>query len=78
MTKKNIHITHRKDGNWAVIGAGDKRASSLNKTQSGAIEKGKPLAQANKSELVIHNRENKIRDKDSFGNDPHPPIDKKH
>ena len=78
MTKKNIHITHRKNGDWAVIGAGDKRASSLHTTQGAAIKAGKPLAQTNKSELVIHNRENKIRDKDSYGNDPHPQIDKRY
>jgi hypothetical protein len=76
--KKNIHVTHRKTGDWAVIGAGDKRASSLHDTQGKAIKSGKPLAQANKSELVIHDRGNKIRDKDSFGNDPNPPKDQKH
>ena len=32
MPKKNIHVTHRKDGAWAVKGEGDKRASSLHKT----------------------------------------------
>lgn len=75
---KNIHITHRADGSWAVKGEKDNRASSLNKTQGEAIEKGRAIAQNNKSELIIHDRENKIRDKDSYGNDPHPPIDKKH
>jgi hypothetical protein len=78
MAKKNIHITHRKNGDWAVIGSDDQRASSLHKTQGAAIKAGTPLAKANRSELVIHNRENKIRDKDSYGSDPHPPKDKKH
>lgn len=44
----------------------------------GAIKAATPIAKARKSELVIHNRENKIRDKDSYGNDPHPPIDQNH
>lgn len=78
MAKKNIHVTHRKNGDWAVIGSGDKRASSLHKTQEAAIKAGTPLAKSNRSELVIHNRENKIRDKDSYGGDPNPPKDKKH
>lgn len=78
MTKKNIHVTHRKDKTWAVIGEGDKRASSVHKTQGAAIKAGTPIAKTNKSELVIHDRENKIRDKDSYGNDPNPPKDKKH
>lgn len=75
---KNIHVSHRKDGSWAVIGAGDKRASSIHDTQGKAIKTGQPLAQKNKSELVIHDRENRIRDRDSYGHDPFPPRDKKH
>jgi hypothetical protein len=78
MAKKNIHVTHRKDNTWAVKGAGDKRASSLHKTQASAIKAATPLAKANKAELVIHNRENKIRDKDSYGKDANPPKDTKH
>lgn len=75
---KNIHVTHRKDQSWAVIGEGDKRASSLHKTQADAIETGRNIAKNNKAELVIHDRANLIRDKDSYGNDPNPPKDKKH
>ena len=78
MSKKNIHMTRRQDKSWAVKGEGDKRASSLHKTQGAAIEAAKPLSKANKSEVVIHYRKNRIRDNDSYGNDPHPPIDKKH
>lgn len=78
MAKKNVHVTHRKDKTWAVISEGDKRASSLHNTQEGAIKAATPIARARQAELVIHNRENKIRDKDSYGNDPHPPNDKKH
>jgi hypothetical protein len=78
MSKKNIHVTHRKSGKWAVIGAGDSRASSLHDTQAAALQAATPLAKANRSELVTHGRDNKIVDKDSFGPDPHPPKDKKH
>jgi hypothetical protein len=75
---KNIHVTHRKSGDWATIGEGDKRASGLYRTQGEAIDAGREIAKHNRSELVIHDRKNVIRDKDSFGPDPHPPIDKKH
>ncbi|MEK7576097.1 MAG: DUF2188 domain-containing protein [Patescibacteria group bacterium] len=75
---KNVHVTHRSDGEWAVIGEGDDRASSLHDTQTDAIEVAKQIAQNNRSELVIHDRQNRIRDKDSFGNDPNPPKDKRH
>jgi len=75
---KNIHVTHRQDGDWAVIGEGDSRASSLHPTQGEAIEVGRQIAQNNNSELFIHDRDNKIRDRDSYGNDPFPPRDTKH
>ena len=78
MSKKNIHVTHRKDDSWAVIGEKDTRASGLYDTQAEALRAGRKLAQANESELVIHGRDNKIIDKDSFGNDPNPPKDTKH
>lgn len=76
---KNIHVTHRKDGSWAVKGEGDQRASSKHPTQADAIAAAKPLAVKNASELVIHRKsDNAIRDKDSYGPDPNPPKDKKH
>ena len=75
---KNIHVTHRKDQQWAVKGEGDERASGLHDTQGEAIRAGRELAIRNRSELFIHDRENKIRDRDSYGGDPFPPKDKKH
>jgi hypothetical protein len=75
---KNIHVTHRKDGKWAVIGEKDSKASSRHDTQEAALKVARPLAKANHSELVIHGRDNKIVDKDSYGNDPNPPKDRKH
>lgn len=73
MTKKNVHITPRSDGKWNVKQAGNKRASSIHDTQKNAIDAGRDIARKNQSENVIHGRDGKIRDKDSYGNDPHPP-----
>jgi hypothetical protein len=78
MMGKNIHVTHRENGKWAVIGEGDSRASSLHDTQAAALSAARPLAKANHSELVTHGRDNRIVDKDSYGNDPNPPKDRKH
>jgi uncharacterized protein YdaT len=74
---KNQHVVpHGKD--WAVKGAGNSKATAIVKTQKAAIEKAKEVAINQKSEVVIHGRDAKIRDKDSYGNDPNPPKDKKH
>ena len=77
MPKRNIHVTRRK-GEWAVVRERAKRASALLKTQREAINIARPMAKEDKVELVIHDKENKIRDKDSYGNDPCPPKDKKY
>lgn len=75
---KNVHVTKRSDGQWAVITAGKDKAASLHDTQGKAIDAGRPIAERNRSDLVIHDRDNRIRDRDSYGNDPFPPRDRKH
>ena len=74
---KRVHVVPHDDG-WAVRREGAERVSSLHPTQKEALDAGRPIAQREKTELVIHGTDGKIRDSDSFGNDPHPPIDQKH
>jgi len=73
MSKQDYHVTHRADGNWAVKGSGNQRASSLHTTQTSAIQAAKPLAQQAGGELRIHGTDNRIRESWSYGNDPYPP-----
>ena len=70
---KNYHVTRRADSSWAVVGAGNSRASSTHRTQGEAISAARPLAQQAKGELRIHGTDNRIREAWSYGNDPHPP-----
>ena len=72
---KNQHVTKHGDG-WQVKGAGNQRATKVVDTQKQAIEVAKEIAKHQKSEVVIHGRDGKIRDSDSYGNDPNPPKDK--
>jgi uncharacterized protein YdaT len=74
---KNQHVVKKTDG-WGVKGEGNQKCSSVHKTQKAAIESARDIAKNQKSEVVIHGRDGKIRDKDSYGNDPCPPKDKKH
>jgi hypothetical protein len=73
MAKQNYHVTHRADGSWGAVGAGNSRASSVHSTQAAAIAAAKPLAQQAGGELRIHGTDNRIRESWSYGNDPHPP-----
>jgi len=77
MAKKNQWVTIHPKG-WAIRGEGNKRATKVTKTQKEAIDIAKKIAENQKSELYIQNREGKIRSKDSYGNDPCPPKDKEH
>jgi len=71
----NIHITKRSDGSWNVVQAGTGLNYGSFRRQSDAIDSGRPIARMMNAELVIHDRNNRIRDKDSYGNDPFPPRD---
>ncbi len=74
---KNQHVIPS-GKKWGVKGEGNEKLTKEFDTQKEAIDFAKQIAQNQKSELVIHNKEGKIRDKDSFGNDPNPPKDRKH
>jgi uncharacterized protein YdaT len=77
MSKKNQHVIQRKD-EWAVRGENNTRDTSLHPTQAQAIDAAREIAKSQRSEVVIHDRHGRIRDKDSYGSDPFPPRDKKH
>ncbi|MEK7593957.1 MAG: DUF2188 domain-containing protein [Patescibacteria group bacterium] len=77
MTKKNFHSVPW-DGDWAVKKEGVEKPISVHRTQSASEDKTQKLAKQNETEAVYHNKQGQIKDKDSYGNDPHPPIDKKH
>lgn len=69
---KNQHVVKHKDG-WAVKGAGNEKVTKVTKTQKDAIDFAKEIAKNQESELIIHGKNGKIRQKDSFGNDNYPP-----
>mgnify|MGYP003575862497 CR=1 FL=1 len=75
---KNQHVTKHPEGGWQVKGAGNEKATKVTQTQQEAITAAKKIAQNQGSEVVIHGQNGRIRDKDSYGNDPFPPKDSKH
>jgi len=75
--KQDIHVVPREDG-WAVKKEGNERASSVHDTKNNALEQAREQAKREKVEVVIHRKDGTIQDSDSYGNDPHPPKDRKH
>lgn len=76
MSKKNFHSVPW-DGDWAVKKEGINKPISVHRTQATAEDKTRILAKKAEVEAVYHNRHGIIKDKDSYGNDPCPPRDKK-
>lgn len=76
MVKKDIHVVTHPNG-WATKKEGSSRAGAVLPTQAKAIDRAREQAQRDRVEVVIHGRDGKIRDSDSYGNDPFPPRDKK-
>ncbi|MBZ5639205.1 MAG: DUF2188 domain-containing protein [Acidobacteriia bacterium] len=77
MSEKDRHVVPQ-DDRWAVKKPGADRASSVHETQREAIDQARQTAHTTGGEVVIHGRDGKIRDKDSYGPDPNPPKDTKH
>lgn len=69
---KNQHVVKHPDG-WAIKGAGNVRATKVVETQTEAIQIAREIAINQESELLIHGRNGRIREKNSFGNDEYPP-----
>lgn len=70
----NIHLIPF-DNKWAVKEERSKKIISFHRLKAQADKKARNLAKKNKVELIIHKKDGRIQDKDSFGNDPCPPKD---
>jgi uncharacterized protein YdaT len=77
MPRKEHHVTHNPDGGWDVRRNGADRASIHAETKQAAVDRGREISRNQGTELVIHNRDGKISNSDSHGNDPCPPKDAK-
>lgn len=77
MTKKSNHVVPSSTG-WAVKKSGAERASKTFDTKEKAVIYGRDLSKTEKTELFIHKSNGMIQNRNSYGNDPNPPRDKKH
>lgn len=70
---RNQHVVPR-DGDWAVRGAGASRDTRRFETQREAIDAARQIARNQGSELLVHARDGRVRERRSYGGDPHPPT----
>lgn len=76
MAKKSNHVVPSSSG-WAVRKSGADRASRIFETKNKAVDYGRVLSKTEKTELFIHKSNGMIQNRNSYGNDPIPPKDKK-
>ena len=62
-----------RNGKWGVRKSGSTRVSRYFKTQSEAIEAARDIAKREHTELYIFGSDGRIRERNSYGNDPFPP-----
>ncbi len=77
MTRKTHHVVPDPSGGWNVKKGGSQRASKHFDKKADATDWGRDVSRNQKTEFIIHNKDGKISQSDSHGNDPCPPKDKK-
>ena len=70
--KPEVHTIPHGDG-WANRRAGSDRVSRVYRTKEEAGQAGRNTARRESTEHIIHNRDGRISERNSYGNDPHPP-----
>lgn len=68
---KNQHVIPYQD-KWAVRGEGNERLRSVHNTQSEAINIAREIARNQRSDVIIHRADGRIRERDSYGGEPLP------
>jgi hypothetical protein len=78
ISKKKLFTQYdSKSATWKNKWGGNSNNSSSHDTKAEAIKAGRDMAKKKSAEHVIKNMDGKISNSNSYGNDPHPPIDKK-
>lgn len=70
--KKSQHVVPHNCG-WAVRGAGNSKVTRTTATQREAIDIARTISRNQGSELFIHGKDGRIRERDSHDRDPFPP-----
>ena len=71
---KHVHVTKKQEqGNWRVMQEGNPSPIAYADTQQKAFLIAREIAKDEKSDVIIHRPDGRIRERDSYGNDPYPP-----
>ena len=68
--QSDVHVIRGNSGGWQVRVEGTARARSIHETQAEAARVGSAIARKNRSGLLIHGRDGRIRERSTYGHDP--------
>lgn len=69
MSKEDVHVVPE-NNQWAIKVEKENQPKKTAKTQKDAIKLGRELAKSSRSELIIHGRDGRIKEKNTYGKDP--------
>jgi hypothetical protein len=69
MAKGDVHVVAGDKG-WRVEVEGTARTRSTHTTQAEARQAAREIARRSKSELLVHGRNGRIRERSTYGTDP--------
>ena len=69
MAKGDVYVL-RSDNGWRVETEGSARRRCTHQTQAEARQAARELARRDKVQLLVHGRNGRIRERNTYGNDP--------
>lgn len=77
MARNERHVVKNPESGWDVKKPHAERVSSHADTKAEAVNRARDICKNDKAECVIHDKDGKIQNSNSYGKDPCPPKDKK-
>jgi len=74
--RNSHHVVSNPKGGWGVKREGSGRAIRVFDHKEEAIRFARHISSREGGEVIIHSRDGRIRDKDTYGGEPFPPKDK--
>ena len=71
--RPSIHTVPNPDGGWHSKAQDSNKPFGQRATQAEAIQVGRERARQDRTEHIIHRQDGRIRERNSYGNDPYPP-----
>jgi Uncharacterized protein conserved in bacteria (DUF2188) len=75
--KNDQHVVPNPKGGWSVLRSGASRATRVFDNKEEAVGFAKKRAKKDSAELYVHRRDGTIQERDSYGRNQFPPIDKR-